>query len=91
MVSRVYDMIYMLVKTFIPLKTYRTSTFPNWFNFQLRNLIVSKKLAHRKFKQKYSQMDYTHFANSRFQCEAMHKTSFEQYINKPANNLSNNP
>lgn len=41
-----YELLWTGIAYFIPLKKYRTSTFPKWFSSELRKLTLEKKQAH---------------------------------------------
>ena len=46
-VALYYDILYTGIDLYIPLKKFKTTSFPIWFNSELKNTIYEKKSAHK--------------------------------------------
>lgn len=86
-----YDIIYNVVETFVPVKRFKSSTFPVWFSGELKNLIIQKKIAHAQFKRTESPEDYTIFSDYRDQCKILRDICYNQYIERVDANLTLDP
>lgn len=89
--EKFYELIYMGIAMFVPLKKFKTSHFPKWFTAELRNLVVSKKIAHKNYIISKNDHDYFIFSQLRSSCKNLSKICYNNYIRNVDNNLSNNP
>lgn len=89
--SNLYDIIYSGINAFIPIKRYKTSTFPKWFNSELRKLIIEKKKAHKIYKDSLIDEDYEIFSHLRAQCKNLTNRCYREYLTKTENNIHRDP
>jgi hypothetical protein len=73
-----------------PKKRVVTCNFPKWFSIDLRNLVIRKKIAHKKFKTTGSIIDLDHFRSLRRQCKALTKECYESYIGRVEDSIPQN-
>lgn len=74
-----------------PLKRIGTSPFPKWFSRELINLVIQKKLAHKRYKQTFQPTDYAHFCQLRDACKGLSRTCYENYLNHVEGSIPHNP
>lgn len=79
-VNNFYEVVLYAISLYVPNKTYKPSRFPRWFSPELKNLILSKKAAHAKFKHTHLAGDYIVFANLRTQCKVLTEQCYRSYI-----------
>lgn len=75
-----YEILLTGIAYYVPLKKYRTSTFPKWFSADLRRLTLEKKLSHSTYKKERSNVSYVRFAQLRSECKALSDICFNNYI-----------
>lgn len=86
-----YDILNMAIALFVPVKRYKSSNFPDWFNSELRNLVYQKKIAHKRYKTKGDITYYYEFTNLRSQCKIMAKVCYENYVRNMEGKLQADP
>ena len=68
-VSIFYDILFTGINYYIPKKTIKSgSSYPIWFNRDLKNLCYQKRLAHFKYKLSGKLVDYLNFKSIRSRC-----------------------
>jgi hypothetical protein len=75
------------VEACIPIKSIKQSHYPKWFSAELVQLIVEKKMAHRRHKETADMGDYNYFAKLRSECSSLSKTCYRQHIESVENDL----
>lgn len=90
-VEQFYDILYSGINMYVPLKKYKTSTFPGWFSPQLKKFVLDKKRSHKMYKITGDIAYYYQFAALRSQCSQLRNTCFNEYINRTENNISSDP
>lgn len=58
----------------------RQSTYPCWYNKNLKESIFKKKIAHKLYKSSSLVSDYNIFSN--LKCKCFSKKDYQNYINK---------
>nr|CAH7734274.1 unnamed protein product [Callosobruchus chinensis] len=85
-----YKHLYYVIDMFVPLKRYKTSIYPCWFSFELKNTITCKKIAHKIFKLSGSLLDYEYFVQLRDKCARLKDVCYDRYIKKLEADISVN-
>lgn len=88
--SHFYDNIHTALDLYVPIKKFRTSSFPVWYNSELRRLIIQKKIAHKEYKEGNHQM-FEEFCSLRAKCKTLRDECFQDYSQKIENNILNEP
>uniref|UniRef100_A0A6P7GDW0 Uncharacterized protein LOC114338234 n=1 Tax=Diabrotica virgifera virgifera TaxID=50390 RepID=A0A6P7GDW0_DIAVI len=86
-----YSIIYEVIHLFVPLKLYKTSTFPVWFTRELKDLVFKKKMQHKQYKQTLNPFDYHKFCELCLQCKALSEICYRNYLIKTETNIQNDP
>lgn len=66
----------------IPIKQFKSSTFPQWFTAELRGLVFEKKKAHCIYKRTRLASDYERFSNLRAAVKNLTHVSFDNFCKK---------
>ncbi|KAL4126168.1 hypothetical protein QTP88_010394 [Uroleucon formosanum] len=90
LVDSFYEIIYHTFSLFVPNTKIYNSYSPAWANAELRNLIVKKKCAHKKYKLSTSFANYIEFSELRKKCKKLNQMSHNQYISDLENSLQIN-
>uniref|UniRef100_A0A6P7H9W2 Uncharacterized protein LOC114347995 n=1 Tax=Diabrotica virgifera virgifera TaxID=50390 RepID=A0A6P7H9W2_DIAVI len=90
-VHNFYHIMSMALNLFVPKKKSKVSTFPKWFNAELRNLIIQKKIAHKNYKNTGNRCYYIEFSKLRSQCNILSKECFVNYKKDLENNFNTDP
>lgn len=61
----------IVVKENSPLRRVGVSPFPRWFSSSLKNLVITKKTFHKKYKQHPTAYNYLRFSNVRASCKSV--------------------
>lgn len=80
MINIFYEILYLGIELYVPLKKYSTRKFPRWFNSNLKEKIVQKKGAHRRFQTTGFQSDYLEFSTLRAECRRLTKIAYKEYV-----------
>ena len=80
MLSIFYDILYLTVEFFVPLKRYSAKKFPIWFSCELKEEIIKKKKAHKKYLISRSLRYYNEFSMIRANCKTLKKQCYHTYI-----------
>jgi hypothetical protein len=75
---------------FVPKTKIYNSYSPAWANTELRNLIIKKKCAYKKYKLSTFIANYTEFSELRKKCKKLNQISHDQYISDLENSLQIN-
>ena len=89
--NMLYDILSTGIAYFVPLKKFRTSTFPKWFSPELKRLTMEKKIVHSLYIESMSDCHYTRFSTLRAQCKTLAVICFNQYLRGIDLGLQNNP
>lgn len=73
-----------------PLKKVGNSKFPRWFTPDLKQLVINKKIAHKKYKQTLNYDDYIKFHYLRVQCKTLAEDKHREFIHGVESSISNN-
>jgi len=57
-----------------------SSKYPIWFSKALKQLIFSKKVVHKIYKQSPTDVNYNIFSNLSAQCKVVDKTDYSNFI-----------
>lgn len=79
LVDSFYEIIYHTFSLFVPKTKIYSSYSPAWANAELRNLIIKKKCAHKKYKLSTSFANYMEFSELRKKCKKLNQISHDQY------------
>lgn len=83
-----YDIIYFCIDLFIPKKKCKNKKFPNSYSMELKNAILRKKQAHKKFKQTNTISDYMLFSGIRRECKILAEKSKKENISSIESNMT---
>ncbi|XP_050296297.1 uncharacterized protein LOC126736117 [Anthonomus grandis grandis] len=90
-VSEFYHILNMAIALFVPLKRFKTSSFPSWFSGELKYLIQQKKISHKKYKSSHTVADYEVFSDLRARCKTLTETCYQNFISNLDQLLYTNP
>ncbi|XP_060861783.1 uncharacterized protein LOC132938784 [Metopolophium dirhodum] len=65
--------------------------YPLWFSKTLKQLIFSKKVAHKVYKQTPTNVNYNIFSNLRAKCKVVNKTDYGNFIQRTQSSIVSNP
>lgn len=86
-----YEKIKNGIDLFVPKIKLYEHKFPIWMTQELKNLIIQKKVAHKKYKQLHSLEYYIHFQSLRRYCLITSERDFTAYNLEVESNLKENP
>lgn len=89
-IEHFYCILKQAIKSHVPVTSRNTSTFPKWFNNDLINLVLQKKIAHHKFKTMRTLHDYTEFHKLRKQCAVTSDKCYKNYIKEVETSIKSN-
>ena len=90
MLNIFYEMIFIAIDLFVPLKKYSAIEFPVWFSIELKNCIIGKKEMHKKYKQTRSVTDYREFSRLRQLSKRLTQECYTQYVHCTEAAISSN-
>ena len=90
-VDKFYAIIMQCLDNFVPVKRVKSSNFPKWFSPELKDLILKKKGAHRRYLATQSAEDYVEFSRLRTLCKGHHDICYRRVIEETERNLTGNP
>lgn len=90
MINVFYEIIYTAIDSHVPLKKLSTFKFPRWFSPDLRQLVLQKKEAHKKYKNSNDPDDYSTFSRLRAQCKTLSRSCHAGFIREVEGSLCNN-
>ncbi|VEN34087.1 unnamed protein product, partial [Callosobruchus maculatus] len=70
---------------------YRNSSYPSWFNLDLKKMLKQKKIAHQKYKESMDEDDYNVFSTLRASCNRLRNICYQNYICKVESSISGSP
>lgn len=80
MLNVLYEVLYVTIDMFVPLKKYSARKFPVWYSPELKNCIIDKKKAHKRYKCSHSTNDYREFSRLRALCVRLTRECYESYV-----------
>lgn len=86
-----YDSLYSAIDHFIPIKKYKTSSFPVWFSSELKKMVYEKKIAHKNYKIRGDAYSYNIFTDLRTRCDLLKDQCYQNYKHKVENNILSCP
>lgn len=86
-----YEILYTGIALYVPLRHFKSSSFPKYFNHELRLLIAEKKVAHKQYKKSNNELDYLKFSQLRHRCNEMSNLCYTNYINNINLSLTSDP
>ncbi|XP_045448733.1 uncharacterized protein LOC123657199 [Melitaea cinxia] len=78
--SAFYEVIYNIIKKYVPTKLVKTTKFPIWFNSALIHIFRNKNKAWVKWKTYKNPSDYEEFAVYRDRFRSISKSSYKLYM-----------
>lgn len=91
MVNIFYEALYSAIEIFVPLKRISSGKFPRWFSPELKQCIIEKKKAHKRYKGSKLQSDYSEFSRLRLACKRLLVESNATFVASTENSLFTNP
>ncbi|KAF0761231.1 Reverse transcriptase domain-containing protein [Aphis craccivora] len=85
------DALLKAIGKFVPLKTFVEPKFLRWISGDLKNLILKKKHAHKKYKQTKQLPDYLLFSELRAKCKFRSRTDYRSHLKVTENSLTTSP
>ena len=86
-IKEFYNALHCVIDLYVPKRKYRKPKFPKWFNNKMKELVINKKLAHKKYKDSGLFRDYEIFSDLRAQCRIYSETSHREYIHDLERNI----
>jgi len=86
-----YSKLHDIIDAHCQKKRMFSSKYPLWFSKTLKQLIFSKKVAHKIYKQTPTNVNYNIFSNLRAQCKFVNKTDYGNFIKKTQSSIASNP
>ncbi|CAG9834659.1 unnamed protein product [Diabrotica balteata] len=86
-----YDFMFTGFDFFVPIKNFKTSSFPIWFHGKLRKLIYLKKKLHKQYKLFGRRDDYLRFSQLRNEIKQVSSQCYSNYLNNIENGILSNP
>jgi hypothetical protein len=74
-----------------PLKRVGSSVFPPWFNNDLKNMVIHKKILHTEYKKSQDPRSYHLFSLAREQCRRLADQRYNEYIQGIQDSLIHDP
>ena len=71
MVNVFYEVVNVGIALYIPLKRINSCKFPRWFSPDLKNHVMLKKAAHKKYKDNPTRDNYLEFSAMRARCKIL--------------------
>lgn len=90
MINIFYEVLYLAIDTFIPLKKFSSKKFPRWYSAELKTAIIQKKLAHKQYKQSCLHSDFMEFSRLRSLCKVLTRWCYRDYIDNTERSLNAN-
>lgn len=90
LIEKLYEIIYHSFNLFVPKTNIYNNYLPIWANAELRDFIIKKKCAHKKFKLFPSDDNYLEFSNLRKKCKHLITISHAQYISDIETSIQSN-
>lgn len=90
MVNVFYDIIYLTIDIFVPLKRYSAAKFPIWFSPELKQKIIDKKKMHSRYSRTRLLSDYNEFSLLRTHCKHLKRQCYQDYVAKTESSLRDN-
>lgn len=87
---RFYEVLHEAIQKFVPLRYFKTSTFPTWFSGELKQMVSEKKLIHREYKRGNLEA-YQRFQYLRKQCKILRDACYRKYILQTVGNIASIP
>jgi Reverse transcriptase (RNA-dependent DNA polymerase) len=87
-VAQFYDVIYSAMEMFIPLRTLKKSSYPQWYSSELKSIIICKKKMHKLYKESESPDHYLQFSALRNRCKELTQQCYENYLRRIESNIS---
>ncbi|XP_046675695.1 uncharacterized protein LOC124364323 [Homalodisca vitripennis] len=84
------DQLSSAVSRNTPIKRIESSKFPKWFTNELKNLVINKKTAHRKFKMTGDPFYLECFRKLRRECKIKTSDCYRVYIGKVEEGIPHN-
>lgn len=85
-----YSVLNEIITELVPIKNYKSSSYPKWFSPELITNIINKKKFHKKWLQFNIIDDYIEFKKLRAMCIRMSRRDRQKYISEVENNSSRN-
>lgn len=86
-----YSKLHDIIDIHCQKKRMFSSKYPLWFSKTLKQLIFSKKVAHKIYKQTPTNVNYNIFSNLRAQCKFVNKTDYGNFIQRTQSSIASNP
>lgn len=77
-----YKVAYSIIRDKVPTRVQRSYNLPRWYTAELRDLVFTKKEAHKKWKTSNLPRDYVKFKELRAKCIRKSRVCFRNYIEK---------
>ena len=74
------DLIYAIIKDFVPFRSPKSSKFPCWFDYEIITILKNKKYAWQLWKQFPNNFTYKTFKELRRHSKHLMKRKYNEYI-----------
>ena len=82
-----YKVLDSVIETHVPLTTEFSSSYPKWYDLELKRAIQDKKRAHCQWKSSPSISNFIEFKRLRAQCLRLSRSKYKEYINSVVTGL----
>ena len=82
-----YNTIYEIINKYVKKKFIKSSTYPKWFSYDLKQLLIKKIIAHKIYKITCTQKSYDEFSELRMKCKIKSNEDYKIYISSVEKNL----
>lgn len=85
--ERFYDVLNECFLLYVPVKRIKKTNFPKWFNPELKNLVLRKKILHKNYLESSSLQVYNEFSEVRRQCKLLSEHCHNIYLENVQDDL----
>lgn len=90
-VDKFYNFLNHSISLYVPKTKIGLFKFPKWFDSNLKSLMLSKKIAHKKYKESNKISDYALFTSLRSQSNSLAHTLYSKHCKETEEMLRKNP
>ncbi|XP_033226040.1 uncharacterized protein LOC117178720 [Belonocnema kinseyi] len=91
MIDFLYMHLYTAIDEYVPKYYHHTSTYPPRFSYELKDLVIAKKIAHSVYKRTRDRTDYENFSVWRARYNLLSERCYNEYLLRTERNIIANP
>jgi len=89
--NTLFDALHLSILKYVLINKYWSTTYPPWFNTELKHINILKKKAHVEYKSYPNSQNYTNFSLLRARLKFMSKKCLNEYNKRVESSLIKNP